>query len=488
MFDETQASTEPSYIDTKTRQFTNVIINVVDNWARNSKINSKGANQTPNQTPRTETLSSVPPNTNTNTESGNELKSFNMYLTSEDKVQSVNEYSDSIPDKVEGSYRYDFNILDIHKLIVKKFNHKKEHDVAKLEQILKLEEQKINGRQNMIERKASLQTIEKVRHDLRDILSDQSFNDYILKVSPLINAYSLLGTLSTIVSFAKNKKEVDEESPEDAPSQAKRHQLILDFIEIGRKYIQIDLVREIKDGENDCPVCGGKLDEVMSSLDEDGISMCTSCNTERISVVRTRFFQDNARTNNTSNNYEDRANFKKVLMRKQGKQPDKPPAELYQKLEQYFIDKQVPRIDLGNGPQFVSSHHIRTVLPLNEEGEKTGTSRALMYKALKEIDHSDFYDDIDVICNVMWGWDLMDFTYLEDQLMDDYDISQRIYEILPKDRKSSLNSQFRAYKQLRRRGFPCRTNQFRIPTTHDILEFHNTMWAKMCEALEWENL
>lgn len=88
----------------------------------------------------------------------------------------------------------------------------------------------------------------------------------------------------------------------------------------------------------------------------------------------------------------------------------------------------------------------------------------------------------------MWGWALMDFSHLEDQVMDDYDTSQRVYEILPKDRKSSLNRQFRTYKHLRRLGFPCRTSQFRIPTTHDILEFHNTMWSKICEVLDWENL
>ena len=482
MSDGTESNSE-TFHDGSQSTLTNVIVNIVGNWSKAQKSITT-IQQQQQKVPNQESYPVV--------DNSEKPKSFNMYLTSEDKVQSVNEYTDTIPDKVEGSYRYDFNILDIHKLIVKKFTHKKENDVAKLERILRNEEQKVNGKQNMVERKTSLKVIEQIRKDLNDILSDQSFNEYIYKVGPLLDAYSLLGTLSTIVSFAKNTKkdnnrDNDDESPEDASSQAKRHQLILDFIEIGRKYIQIDLVREIKDGGNDCPVCGGQLDDSDSSLDEDGISVCTSCNIERISVVRTRFYQDNARTNNSGNNYEDRANFKKVLMRKQGKQPDKPLPELYEKLESYFIDKQIPRIDTGNGPQFLTSHQIRN-LPLNNEGEKTGTSRALMYKALKETGNSDFYDDIDVICNVVWGWDLMDFTHLEDKLMDDYDSSQRVYEVLPKDRKSSLNSQFRAYKQLRRLGFPCRTNQFRIPTTHDILEFHNTIWVKICDVLGWENI
>ena len=111
-----------------------------------------------------------------------------------------------------------------------------------------------------------------------------------------------------------------------------------------------------------------------------------------------------------------------------------------------------------------------------------------MLKALKDIGCSGFYDHLNVILNEMWGWLLPDISHLEDQIMEDYDVSQRVYETLPKDRKSSLNSQFRLYKHLRRLGFPCKSKDFRIPATHDILEFHNTIWAKICEILDWENL
>jgi hypothetical protein len=111
-----------------------------------------------------------------------------------------------------------------------------------------------------------------------------------------------------------------------------------------------------------------------------------------------------------------------------------------------------------------------------------------MYKALKDTGNSDYYDHINIILNEMWGWVLPDVSHLEDKIMEDYDTSQRIYEVIPKDRKSSLNSQFRLFKHLRRLGYPCKSKDFRIPTTHDILEFHNSTWAKMCEILNWENL
>jgi hypothetical protein len=143
----------------------------------------------------------------------------------------------------------------------------------------------------------------------------------------------------------------------------------------------------------------------------------------------------------------------------------------------------------GNGTYtIVSSEYIRTNVLLDEEGEKPGTSRTLMFKALKDTGNSHYYDHINLILHEMWCWKLPDITHLEDQIMDDYDKSQRVYEALPKDRKSSLNSQFRLFKHLRRLGYPCKSRNFRIPTTHDILEFHENMWAKICEVLDWENL
>lgn len=461
--------------------FTKITVNVVDNWATKKRPTIKTQDRIEN---KKEQIISYEV-------SDRKLKSFNSYLTPDDKINSINEYTDKVPDKVEGTYKYDFNILEIHTLILKKFRDEKEHKIKKLEKELKIEEIKINGRQNMVERKNSIKVINGIKKKMEDITSDKSFNEYIQKIKPLLDAYNLLGSLSKIVSFAKIKRSddtVEDEIPEENENQIKRHQLIMDFIEIARRYIQIDLVREINEGNN-CPACGTKLDDTMSSMDDDGISVCPDCGIERISVVKTRFYQDNARTNNSGNNYEDRANFRKVLMRYQGKQPDKPPLELYERLGEYFTETETPKIDLNGDSirKFLTPEQIRE-LPLNSDGEKTGTSRSLMYKALKDTNNTDYYDHINIILHEMWGWSLPDVSHLEDKIMDDYDTSQRVYEVIPKDRKSSLNSQFRLFKHLKRLGYDCKSKDFRIPTTYDILEFHNTMWTKICEILNWENL
>nr|QBK91580.1 MAG: late transcription factor 3-like protein [Pithovirus LCPAC302] len=449
-------------------------VKVVGDWSKKKKSNNKGSFNffdTDNKTVN------------------NLLKSFNYYLTNEDSVNSINEYTNSLPDNIEGTYKYDFNILEIHNIIMRQFDHKK-LEIDKLRKKLSEKKEKLNERHNMVERKNILRIIDKIKKDVETILSNEEFKQYIKRIKPLIDEYSLIGTISNVISFTKNKKDESdssEELPEDPETQKRRQDLIFDFLEIARKYIKIDLIREVKEGNN-CPVCGIKLEEDEDNKD-DGISVCPKCGIERISVVRSKFYQDNARTNNAGNNYEDRANFKKVLMRKQGKEPDKPPKELYKILDNYFREKELPKIDIHNTgcPKYISSKQIRQ-MKLSSDGEKKGTSRNLMYKALKDTGNSNYYDHIDIILYEMWGWKLYDFSHLEDAIMDDYDKSQRVYETLPKDRKSSMNSQFRLYKHLKRLGFPCKSKDFRIPTTHDILEFHENIWSKICDHIGWKNI
>lgn len=419
-----------------------------------------------------------------------DVRSFNAYITNDDKVQSANEYNESIPDSIDGSYKYDFNIMDIHNIILKKFNYDKSNKIHQLKIDIENEMSRMDSRQNIVERKASLKIIEKLDKTINNILSDDDYNTYLEDIRPVIENYNLIGTLSKIVSFATNKHDSDSEDeiPESCEIQDKRQNIIYDFIEIAREYIEINLIRDVKEG-NSC-VCGFKLDDVEPSDIDEGVIVCPNCNIEKISVVRSRFYADNSRTNNSGNNYEDRANFEKVLMRYQGKQSDKPPDDLYKALELYFIRKKIPKISLnGQRPIYCTSEIIRNNINRNSNGEKDGTSRSLMYKALQDTGNSKYYDHINIVLNNVWGWELHDITHLEDSIMDDYDKSQEVYEILPKDRKSSLNSQFRLFKHLRRLiGFKIKSQSFRIPTTHDIIEFHENIWAKICEILEWDNL
>lgn len=466
--------------DVTANNFSEVKVKIVNKWARG---NSNVKKPVEAFELRSQIVPSPPPNDNERN-----LQSFNSYLTTEDTVKSVNEYNDTIPESVEGTYKYDFNIMDIHDVILKKFSHQKQYEILKLEKELNLELKKLKTRQTVVERKSSKRIINRINEAICNILSDKDYIMYNEKIKPLLDEYSVIGTLSKIISFATRKTEKKtEDLPEMPETQVKRQEIIFDFIEIAKKYIDIDLVREPKEG-NLCTHCNFDLDEVEADSD-DGTIVCPDCMIEKVSVVRSRFYADNTRTNNSGNNYEDRANFEKVMMRYQGKQQDKPSEDLYVILEDYFRINQLPKIDIHNDDKavYVSNEYIREHISVDKNGEKDGTSRPLMYKALQDTGNSRYYDHINIILFTMWRWKLPDISHLEDQIMDDYDKSQRIYETLPKERKSSLNSQFRLYKHLKRLGINVYAKNFRIPTTHDILEFHENIWSKICQELGWLN-
>jgi len=314
--------------DETSENFTKVQVNVVGDWSR--KKGPSMSFEVKTEKPKTSPSLVVDKDEFTKPR---KLKSFNIYLTNDDTVKSVNEYNDNIPDSIEGIYKYDFNIMNIHDLIMKRFNRQKNYDLQDLERKLQEEMDKTREPQNIVERKNSLRIIAGLKDTIDNIMKDRDVTDYIDRIKPLIDEYNVIGSLANIVSFATNKKKDEsssdeEELPEDPEIQDKRHSVIYDFLEIARKYIQIDLIRDIKDG-NLCTTCNYKLDTSGVDPDETGLILCPRCHTERISVVRSRFYKDNTRTNNSGNNYEDRANFEKVLMRYQGKQPDKPNPDLY---------------------------------------------------------------------------------------------------------------------------------------------------------------
>ena len=141
--------------------FSKVKVNVVGDW---SKKKGPIVSFSVRSDPEKKINKSPPPNPDY--EKPRRLKSFNIYLTDDDNVESVNEYNDTLPDKVEGTYKYDFNIIDIHNLIMKRFDQQKKQDIKILKEQLNNEHAKMKDRQNMVERKTSLRIVDKLKESI----------------------------------------------------------------------------------------------------------------------------------------------------------------------------------------------------------------------------------------------------------------------------------------------------------------------------------
>jgi hypothetical protein len=408
----------------------------------------------------------------------------------------------NLPNRIEGTYTDDFNILEVHDLILKRFEHLRESQINDLTDKLAQEQHKLTIPQTVVDRKAAQAAITKLTQQLDVLTNHRDTHEYLEAVTPLIETYRSLGTTTKVVSFRAEKKSSQSQislrsssasvpslrssstsvpslrssstnvpSPDRESKRKLRHATITQYLEIARHYIQIDVIRETGSA-NICPGCQMDLTDVPKD-DETGIQTCPNprCGYEKLNLLRAMISTESSKSNTGGrNSYDDRDNFYKALMRYQGKQPNRLPDNLATVLDNYFRSYGLPTTD-----------EVRK-MPLTERGTRGTTTRELMYRALFETGNASFYEDVNLICHIVWLWTLPDVSHLEDQIMDDYDKTQKVYECIWKNRKSNLNTQYRLFKHLQLRGHKCSIEDFKMVKTREILEYHDAIWEHMCQG------
>lgn len=380
------------------------------------------------------------------------------------------EMTENPPDRVVAKYSEDLNIIKIHEAIMTRFAHEaaeipglqaRLHPVHGVIAIPGL-----HSGMTVNERREYLQNVESMTSRLRDLQNRTALTNYLDQSLSILKAYKLVSSDASkgIVSIRKlgQKPEVDPERISN------RLNIIQQYLEVARDYISLDVVH-INQIKARCPGCGIDFSQVVID-EESGLCIC-DCGVERENLSQHSLYKDSTRVNiGNRNNYEDWENFEKALIRYQGRQQNKPPQKLYDQLDAYYR-----KIQKSLGAEIRSR-------PSLSDGKKEGTSRQMMLDALCETNNSAYYDDVNLVMNVYWGWKLPDVSHLENQIMQDYYLTQQVYNSEPhQGRDASLNTQFRLYVHLLAVGHRCSRDDFKIQTSRDSLEFHQEMWKKMCD-------
>lgn len=367
-------------------------------------------------------------------------------------------------------YDDDYNIINLNNHII---NTLKEQKVKQLELLNGKKERatsKLLQCKTELDKKYYSGRIEKLNSKISDLKNDTLLKEYLKSSENIIEEYKRIGPLRKIISFKNNS----EKKPD--ADHKERHNLISRFLTIAEKYIDINIVRETE-VRDICHNCGTQYNERSHDRDQFSNDYCKNCYVERVTVSKIPFYRDINRINtSTINNYEDRDNFYKAIIRFQGKQQVNFPDDIYTKLDNYFKSYNFP-----------TSEVVKS-LPLNENGRRGDTNKTLMYKALSEINLPCYYEDINLICQNYWGWRLPDISGLEATLMEDYDIFQSVYRKIKIDRKSSLNTDYILFVLLKRRNFPCTSDDFKCITTQEILYRYEETRRKVYEELEKTNI
>lgn len=347
---------------------------------------------------------------------------------------------DVIPDVIEIYYNgKDIEMEKIDEAIQHKYEMlAKNHDYLYEEK--KEIEKKILISSTPMEKNEMLEEIEEIERKIKDYENNISLNKYISESKQILSEY-------------KKLREEDKIN------------LITKFIQIAKKYISIQLIRVV-DTEFMCKSCGCNLEDLIEEI--EGSYICQKCNTQNTFLSANTYIRDVEKLPSSSD--DEISGFVKILDKFEGKQNPSLPNDFYQKLDAYF---ELNRKPLGE--------EIRKRKKLSN-GKKEGTSKKILRQALESVGYSSFYEDANYIAHVYWGWDLPDISRYREQIIEDYQKTQRVWLKICHnyDRKASLGTQYRLYSHLRSVGYPVEKDDFGIQDSVDSLRTHNDAWEKMC--------
>jgi hypothetical protein len=354
------------------------------------------------------------------------------------------------------------NILEIDEFIKKKFQFEYDYKIQHIQKLIDIETKKLNKKLFEIERITVQNYINKLKSEINDIKNKNKLKEYIEQTEDILNLYRELGPKKKVISFSMAKSE--KKSELDNKDQL----LIIEkYLSLAKYYHDITIsYPDIK--IYICHGCGNDISKLIK--DSSGICICDICGVEKIVLLQNIIISEN-RGISVKEGYEDRENFEKALHRFQGKQINHPPRRLYKELDQFFLSYNPP-LPVGD--------EIKK-LPLLPNGTKKGTSHSMIIFALGETNNSAFYEDVNLICHLYWGYPLPDLSKDEENIMNDYDKTQEVYRKIPKERKSSLNTQYRLCQHLKIRGYNYPLELFKMVKTPEILADLDRIMEIMCK-------
>jgi hypothetical protein len=368
-----------------------------------------------------------------------------------------------IQTEFKGMYKHDYNILNIHYSIL--FNFNKE-EVEKIPMLKKtLDNLRINDKHELREMANNISL------KLEELINQTYKIKYLTEGLPFLLSYKKIKPLIKKVSLKRQTTEIEPEFTDE------RHQIISGYIEIARSYINIDLIRLI-DNSNICKKCANIIDDY-EDMDENDV--CPYCGVEFNSILKINTSSIDTKSI-YANNYSDDYNFEKAILRFEGKQVNKLPENLSKVLDEYYLSYDLPCSEDAKLWEYDNEEECR--FKTNDKGIKIILDRDIMEEALKKTKNSDFYNDMHLILHLYWSFPLPDISSYKEGIREDYSKTQKIFNLLDKDRSSSLNGDFRLLKHLELRGYKCKKSQFKIIKTDKIRDQYEVIWKQMCEGAE----
>jgi predicted Zn-ribbon and HTH transcriptional regulator len=359
---------------------------------------------------------------------------------------------------IRDTYVDNYDILQVHRKIIKKLESEKPTKVPKIKEEIRSLKELESFAKKPVDKFKYQDKIMKLEKQLEEIETGSKIAEY------------RKGTEKYLETYAKthdSKELIGIQSRLDAIEQ---------YLDIAKKYAKIEVTRIMPEYYL-CDNCGYDLRDVDMT---DEIVICPGCE----SMIRKYVGSKEEASNDTPASGgsgsvigDDSRNFRDTLKRFQGKEQVNIPAELYTKLDEYFetIDKPI-------------GEYYKDMAPL-ADGTKQGTSKKIMSEALKKIKCSSYYENEASICREYWGWELPDLSAYEDTIIELYFEFQACYQsVKGYERKSSLATQVILWLILHNLGIMCSRKDFRLVEIDKTVSYYRQVLEECTKKLGWKNI
>lgn len=381
----------------------------------------------------------------------------------------------TLPDKIHATYKDDYDIFEVHRTVAKFFDYQRRVRLPEAQKELDFLVKTNNNMMTYIDQKELEEKISSLKAEIHDISENiqgrGSQGRYINECRNYLKVYQELRntTATTLGEFLSTMISKPAILLEDGMEFYEyRHEIIRKYLQIAGRYFPMDIIRIYESSAN-C-ICGSEEDFGQNA---SGSKYCVKCGSIKTNYVRTFSSMDTGITSAKKDDYEGLDNFKDALMEFQGKQSKFPPEKVYNELDIYFKSYNLPT-RARSAPE-----------TLDERGRRPGTSKMMMYQALLKTSNSAYYNMLNYICHKYWGWQLPDLSALEAILIDDYQRTQIVWRRIPDDKKSNPLIQYRLFKHLQARDFPCYQDDFKIVVSDDVIRNYDNTWKMMIEGAEY---
>lgn len=361
----------------------------------------------------------------------------------------------------------DTDILSIHNAILKEFEEEEEHMNTYRTRLSKLE--------SMLQTLSLRNRMRHVIQDAHDALSEciakissrETYCYYTMETSSILEEYKSLLQVPLKMSFTGPPLRKDTQR-----NQRRKAILVSKYIGIVSKYSTRVQTSPVQEKAIRCTNCPNRSD---FEIVDTHFYICTQCYSQQTVLRHVTSYSDVDRVNiSNTYTYERKVHFAECINQYQGKQNSTIPQCVYDDLEDQF-----------------DRHHMLygdKDTPMHVRFADVTKTHILMF--LKDLKYPNHYENVNLIHYVLTGKKPDDISHLEDQLLDDFDTLNTLYNKRYHNRikrKNFINTQYVLYQLLRNHKHPCDKDEFIVLKTIDRKHFHDDTCRSLFEELGWNH-